>query len=106
MFTVGWVLASPVLCRHGVPVVVGEALPAVFDDVLQYTIGNVLCLVFFEPFGFDDAVYGVFVCGGGFERDAHNAGLSSCMKSLKDDSLARRAWVICWSVQSGCCCFR
>lgn len=96
----------PVLCRDGVPVVVGEALPAVLDDVLQYTIGNVLCLVFVEPFGFDDAVYGAFVFGGGFEGDAHSTGLSSCMKSLKDDSLARLACVICWSVQSGCCCFR
>ncbi len=106
MFTVGWILASPVLRCDSVPVVVGETLPAVLDDVLQYCVGHVSYLVFVEPFGFDDAVYGVFVCGGGFECDAHNAGLSSCMKSLKDDSLARRACVICWSVQSGCCCFR
>lgn len=97
----------PVLCRDRVPVVVGEALPAVLDDVLQYTIGNVLCLVFVEPFGFDDVAYGLLVFGGGFERDAHDsAGCWSCMNWLKVLFPACWACVICWSVQSGCCCFR
>lgn len=96
----------PVLCRDGVPVAGCEGVPAILDNVLQYTIGNVLCLVFVEPRVDNDVAYGAFVFGGGFECDAHSTGLSSCMKSLKDDSLARRAWVICWSVQSGCCCFR
>ncbi|QSL99390.1 hypothetical protein [Propionibacterium phage TCUCAP1] len=105
MFTVGWVLASPVLCGHGVAVAGCEGLPAVFDNVLQHTVwqavrvdGGVLG---------DDVTNGLPVSGGGFECDAHDStGWSSCMNWLKVLFPACCAWVMSWSVQSGCCCLR
>lgn len=105
MLVVGRVLASPVLCGHGVPVAGREGVPAVFNDVLQHTVwqavrvdGGVLG---------DNVTNGLPVSGGGFERDAHDsAGWSSCMNWLKVLFPACWACVICWSVQSGCCCFR
>ena len=96
----------PILGSYSVPVVVGEALPAVLDDVLQYCVGHVSYLVFVEPLVDNNVAYSSLVFGGGFERDAHHAGLSSCMNWLKVLFPACWACVICWSVQSGCCCFR
>ena len=105
MLVVGWVLASPVLCRHGVPVAGCAGLPAVFYDVLQYCVWQA---VWFDGgvLG-DDVANGLPVSGGGFERDTHDStGWSSCMNWLKVLFPACWACVMSWSVQSGCCCFR
>ena len=65
MFTVGCILASPVLRCDGVPVAGCEGVPAVFNNVLQHTVwqavrvdGGVLG---------DDVTDGLPVSGGGFE---------------------------------------
>ena len=102
---VGRVLASPVLCRDGVPVVVGEGVPAVLDDVVE---GVIWQIIWVEVGGLgEDVSDGLKVAFCGFERDAHDsAGCSSCMNWLKVLFPACWACVICWSVQSGCCCFR